>query len=48
MPLKIFPLPTTTTNLEINKPRFVTNEAYKKEYIKRGKQLLKKLEEVQN
>ncbi len=39
------PLPTTTTNLTINKPRFVTNEAYKKEYIKRGKILLKKIRE---
>ncbi len=33
-------IPTTTTNLTINKPRFVTNEAYNKEFIKRGKQLL--------
>ena len=39
------PIPTTTTNLTINKPRFVTNEAYKKEYIKRGKKLLKKIRE---
>jgi hypothetical protein len=39
------PLPTTTTNLKIIKPRFTSSEAYKKEYKKRGNKLLKKLRE---
>ena len=39
------PKPTTTTDLKIVKPRFIKNEAYKKEYAKRGKQLLKKIRE---
>ncbi len=39
------PNPTTTTKLKINTPRFTANEAYKKEYKKRGNKLLKKLRE---
>ena len=39
------PNPTTTTKLKINKPRFTTNEAYKKEYKKIGNKLLKKIKE---
>ena len=39
------PKPTTTTDLKIVEPRFLKNEAYKKEYMKRGKQLLKKIRE---
>ena len=39
------PKPTTTTDLKIVKPRFLKNEAYKKEYMKRGKSLLKKIRE---
>ena len=39
------PLPTTTTNLKIIKPRFTSSEAYKKEYKKRGNKLLKKIKE---
>ena len=36
---------TTTTKIKINKPRFTANEAYKKEYKKRGNKLLKKIKE---
>jgi len=39
------PNPTTTTKLKINTPRFTANEAYKKEYKKRGNKLLKKIKE---
>ena len=39
------PDPTTTTKLKIVKPRFTSNEAYKKEYKKRGNKLLKKIKE---
>ena len=39
------PNPTTTTKLKIGKPRFTGNEAYKKEYMKRGNKLLRKIRE---
>ncbi len=39
------PNPTTTTKLKIDKPRFTTNEAYKKEDKKIGNKLLKKIRE---
>ena len=39
------PNPTTTTKLKINTPRFTANEAYKKEYKKRGNKLHRKIKE---
>ena len=42
---KDMPDPTTTTGLKITTPRFTSNEAYKKEYKKRGNKLLKKIKE---
>jgi hypothetical protein len=42
---KDMPDPTTTTNIKIVEPRYKSNEAYKKEYKKRGNKLLKKIKE---
>ena len=42
---KDMPDPTTTTNINIAEPRYKSNEAYKKEYKKRGNKLLKKINE---
>jgi hypothetical protein len=39
------PNPTSAIDLKIVKPRFTSNEAYKNEYKKRAKKLLKKIKE---
>jgi hypothetical protein len=39
------PNPKSAIDLKIVKPRFTSNEAYKKEYKKRAKKLLKKIKE---
>ena len=39
------PNPKSAIDLKIVKPRFTSNEAYKKEYKKRGRNLLKRINE---
>jgi len=39
------PNPTSAIDLKIVKPRFTSNEAYKNEYKKKGKKILKKIKE---